>query len=134
MSFIVIDDKNILNNAWRFLKDKKEQDEKIFYNYYFEQECDDIDDCCKDAIDKDYNYCPDCGTDVSCMNYKLPIFNSCEEYPNKRFSSKKEFKEFFIKENNYNDEFFYDVDVSEELKIDKDLYYTIKRYLQDTKE
>lgn len=133
IDYIVVTDEEILNNAWRFLNNKSEQDEKILRNFYYEIEDANLEECCKDAIDRGFNCCPDCGNDISGVEYST-ILNSYKMYPDKRFSSIKEFEQYDIEYNDYDEDYFDTIDVYEEIRMASDLYYKIKDYLEQKKE
>ena len=133
IDYFVVTDEEILNNAWRFLNSKSEQNEKILRNFYYEMEDENLEECCKDAIDRGFDYCPDCGNDISGVEYST-VLNSYKMYPDKRFSSVEEFEQYDIEYNDYEEDYFDTIDVYEEIRMASDLYYKIKDYLEQKKE
>lgn len=124
-------DKKILNNCWRFCKDSTELNDNCYFLYYTKDESDKLDYCCKDSLERGFNYCSECGEDLRYIDdYELGNINSKEFFPNEVFHTMEEFKELFIKYNDLEKDYFDEIDLYEDIVMSDKLYATTKIYLE----
>ena len=132
----------LLNKTLKFVNSKKECNEKIKRCFHFNDidTADDYEDlylCCKEAVDAGYNYCPECGNDVS--DYKYNGFDS-ESGCYDSFKDDKMFKENLLDEDDFEqkyiemyekeDDFFDDICVYSNLYMEEGLFDKVKEELE----
>ena len=125
-------DIKILNNCWRFCKDKYELNQLCHYRYFTTDESSKLYNCCKESLQNGKSNCSECGEDLRYIadNDTLEI-DSHLLFPKKSFTSKEEFEKFYIKYNDLSPDFFDDIDLNVELYMDILLYLKTEKYLED---
>jgi len=121
--------KRILNSALHFINDKKELDDKIYFNYYIEEPIDTECSECGCDIDDDWEYCPKCGASLSFNNTISKSYMSNTRYKDCNFNSISEYIEKLNDDGIYPDDDLFDVSV--ELVIDYDLYIKCYNYVME---